>query len=683
VYVRLAALIVLAATSACSAAPPGGAGTPLIERTRLFGNPSKVEARLSPDGRWLSWLAPRDGVLNIWVAPAGAPSQARPLTAEAGRPIQQYVWAPDSSMVLFINDAGGDENFLLYGVEVATGAQRTLTPFQKTRAQIVKISPLVQDRILVGLNDRDPRWHDVYSLDLRSGTLTPVLRNDGYAAFVADETLALRVAARARQDGGTDFHRVAGGKVAGEPFGSVGLDDSMTTRPLRFTADGRTLYWVDSRGRDTAALVAEEVATGRTTVVAQDARADVGNILVDPVLADPRTGVAQAYLVDHLRADWVALDPAIKADLDFLAGRLKGEVTVTSRTLADDAWTVEVDPVAAPPATYLYRRRDRTLDRLFVGRPELEGAPLVDMHPLELKARDGLTLVSYLSLPPGSDPDGDGRPEAPVPTVLLVHGGPWIRDHHGHDPYHQWLANRGYAVLSVNYRGSSGFGKGFLSAGDGQWAGRMHDDLLDAVAWAVASGVAAKDKVAIMGGSYGGYATLVGLAFTPDIFACGVDIVGPSNLTTLLETTPAYWESLKRQLYKRIGDPTTEEGRRLLRDRSPLFRAGDIRKPLLIAQGANDPRVKQAESDQIVQAAAARGVPVTYVLFPDEGHGFARPENNIAFAAVAENFLQQCLGGRAEPIGGALGASSARVPHGAAFVPGLAAALSGRENRPE
>ena len=357
---------------------------------------------------------------------------------------------------------------------------------------------------------------------------------------------------------------------------------------------------------------------------------------------------------------------------------MKGEPIVASRTRADDRWIVSVDPVVAPSTTYLFDRKARKLSTLYVSRPQLEGAPLVAMYPEEIKARDGLTLVSYLTLPAGTDPDGDGKPNKPVPMILFVHGGPWARDEYGYNSYHQWLANRGYAVLSVNYRGSTGFGKNFITAGNLQWGRKMHDDLLDAVGWAVARGVTTPDKVAIMGGSYGGYATLAGVTFTPTAFACGVDIVGPSNLQTLLKTIPPYWEAGKQQFYKRMGDPTTEEGRKLLDAASPLYKADAIVRPLLIGQGANDPRVNKAESDQIVAAMRAKNIPVTYVLFPDEGHGFARPQNNIAFNAVAENFLGKCLGGRAEPIGDSIKASTAQVPAGAEFVSGLAASLPAR-----
>jgi dipeptidyl aminopeptidase/acylaminoacyl peptidase len=671
-----AASLTLAAANV-GAAPAGGgapaakdAAPPLIPRDTLFGNPSRIQGRLSPDGQWLSWIAPRDGVLNVWVAPAAKPDEGRPLTNESQRPLRQHFWAPDSKTILYINDTGGDENFRLYGVNVVTGEQRTLTPFEKTRVQIVGISPLVTDRILVGLNNRDERWHDVHSLDLATAKLTLVMQNDGYGSFEADRALNLRVASKPNAQGGSDWFRIADGKVDEKPFVSVGLDDSQTTTPLGFTADGRTLYWLDSRNRDTAALVAEDLDSGKFELVAQDARADVGGIL-----ADPKSGRVQAYSVDYLRETWTALDPAVAKDLKFLDEQLDGEISVTSRTLADDAWLVAVDPVSAPATTYRYDRRAGKLTKLFVSRPELEGQPLVKMHPLELKSRDGKTLVSYLSLPPGSDSNGDGRPDRPVPMVLLVHGGPWARDVYGYDGTVQWLANRGYAVLQVNFRASTGFGKAFISAGDREWAKRMHDDLLDAVDWAVKSGVTTRDRVAIMGGSYGGYATLAGLTFTPDVFACGVSIVGPSNLQTLLDSVPPYWEAFREQLYRRVGDPRTEDGRALLRERSPLFRADRIQRPLLIGQGANDPRVKQAESDQIVDAMREKKIPVTYVLFPDEGHGFARPVNNIAFNAVAESFLAQCLGGRAEPIGETLAQSTAQVPHGAKYAPGVAEAL--------
>ena len=661
-------------TGLSPAAVAAAQAAPLIERAKLFGNPSRAGASLAPDGKHLAWLAPRDGVMNIWVAPIDKLEAARPLTTSKDRPIRLLFWAPDSSMVMYIQDKAGDENFLLYGIDVQSGAERTLTPFEKTRVQVVSVSPLVKDRILVGLNNRDPQWHDIHSLDLKTGKLTEIIRADGYAGFVAGANHALRLALRPNAAGGMDYFTVsatpAGPKVVDKPVASTGLDDSLTTSPAGFTVDGKTLYWIDSRGRNTAALVAQDAATGATRVIGENARADISN-----AMSNPRTGEIEAYAVTYLRDEWTAIDPKIGADLEWLRKELKGDISVTSRTDDDRLWTVAVDPVVAPSSVHLYDRKAKTLKQLYVSRPELVGAPLQPMYPVEIKSRDGLTLPSYLTLPPGSDADGDGVPVAPVPMVLLVHGGPWARDDYGYNSYHQWLANRGYAVLSVNFRGSTGFGKAFISAGDLEWGRKMHDDLIDAVDWAVKRGVAPADQVAIMGGSYGGYATLAGLTFTPTTFACGVDIVGPSNLETLLKTIPPYWVPLIEQFHQRMGNPNTPEGLALLKERSPLYKAGDIVRPLLIGQGANDPRVNQAESDQIVAAMQAKGIPVTYVLFPDEGHGFARPENNIAFNAVTENFLAGCLKGRAEPIGETVKKSSAKVPAGVAFTPGLEAAL--------
>jgi dipeptidyl aminopeptidase/acylaminoacyl peptidase len=573
-------------------------------------------------------------------------------------------------MVLYIQDKGGDENFLLYGIEIASGEERTLTPFENTRVQLISSSPLLKDRILVGLNNRDARWHDVHSLELATGKLTEIIRGDGYAGFVADANLALRMALRPNAEGGFDFFEVKNNQVADNAFASTTLEDSLTTQPVGFTTNGNTLYWIDSRGRDTAALVAQDVASGATKVIGAADRADVSN-----ALTNPKTGVVEAYAVTYLREEWTALDPAIGSDLAWLSSSLSGDVSVTSRTDDDRLWTVAVDPVVASPEVHLFDRVQKTLQRLYVSRPELEGAPLQSMHPVEITARDGLVMTAYVTLPPGDKADVPQRPAKPVPMVLLVHGGPWARDNYGYNAYHQWLANRGYAVLSVNFRGSTGFGKAFISAGDLEWGRRMHDDLIDAVNWAIKENIAQPDQIAIMGGSYGGYATLAGLTFTPEVFACGVDIVGPSNLETLLQTIPPYWTAVIEQFHQRMGNPNTEEGLALLKERSPLYKAGNIVKPLLIGQGANDPRVKQAESDQIVSAMNEKGIPVTYVLFPDEGHGFARPENNIAFNAVTENFLATCLGGRAEPIGNTVKVSSAKVPTGAAFTQGLEAAL--------
>ncbi len=645
--------------------------TPLIPRDSLFGNPTRSTGLVSPDGKWISWLAPHNGVMNVFIAPAEDPTAARRMTNATERPIPQYFWAPKSDSVLYVQDKAGDENYLLYQINLASGEERNLTPFEDTRLQIVGASNTIKDKVLIGLNNRDARLHDVHLLNLETGDLSLVLQNDGYVGFVADDSLTLRWAIAANAAGGMDMFEIRDGQVAETPRESTTLEDALSTGTAGYTTDGKTLYWLDSRGRNTAALIAEDTATGEKRVIAEDPRADIGGTMQHPV-----TGEVEAYSVNYLTNRWTALDADIGASLNWLDTQLEGDFGVQSRTEDDSKWVVWNDPLTSPTKVYLYDRPAGTLTEFYTSRPELEGAPLQPMHPLEIPARDGLTLVSYLTLPPGSDPDGDGVPVHPVPMVLLVHGGPWARDNYGFNRTHQWLANRGYAVLSVNFRGSTGLGKDFINAGNLEWAGKMHDDLIDAVNWTVAKGVAQQDKVAIMGGSYGGYATLVGLTYTPEAFACGVDIVGPSNLETLLATIPPYWEPQVKQFHERMGNPGTPEGLQLLKDRSPLHRIDAIVRPLLIGQGANDPRVKQSESDQIADAMQAAKIPVTYVVFPDEGHGFARPENNIAFNAITENFLATCLGGRAEAVGGTLPASTAQIVTGAEFVAGLTATAS-------
>lgn len=639
----------------------------LISRDDLFGNPVRSGGKISPDGKWLSWMAPWEDVMNVWLAPADDPENARRMTSAKDRPIPQYFWSPDSTALLYVRDKEGDENYLLYKVDVATGEDSCLTPFEKTRVQIVGASETIKDKLLIGLNNRDERHHDIHLLNLTTGEMSQVFENtEGWAGFESDDSLTLRWAVRQNAAGGTDMHEMTDGVVAQTPREVILMDDSLTTSSAGYTTDGKILYWLDSRGRNTAALFAENTETGERTLLAENDKADIGG-----TLRHNTTGVVQAYAVTYLRTEWTCFDKDIEASLNWLRTQLEGDFGVQSRTDDDRKWLVWNDPLTAPITSYIYDRDAQTLTTFYVTKPQLEGQPLQPMHCREITARDGLILPSFLTLPPAVDVDADGVPDAPVPMVLVVHGGPWARDGYGFNRTHQWLANRGYAVLSVNFRGSTGFGKDFINAGNLEWSGKMHDDLIDAVNWAVDQGITDKDQVAIMGGSYGGYATLAGLTYTPEVFACGVDIVGPSNLETLLETIPPYWEPMVKQFHERMGNPNTEEGLQLLKDCSPLYLADKIVKPLLIGQGANDPRVKQSESDQIVTAMEKHGIPVTYVLFPDEGHGFHRPENNIAFNAITEGFLAGCLGGRAEAVGDTLGKSNAQIPTGKEFVQGL------------
>lgn len=632
---------------------------PLIPRQLLFGNPDRTNVRLSPDGRYLSWLAPVDGVLNLWLAPRSDLDAAHPVTHDTGRGIQHYAWAYTSRDLLYIQDKDGDENYRLYAVDLngTDEAVRELTPLEGVQARIQQLTYRHPNELLIALNDRDVQLHDLYRLDLRTGERTLHQENPGFAGFLTDDDLRVRAATRQTPDGGLEMLVPGEGDSEGwVEWGTIPPEDALTTFPVGFDKSGDVLFMVDSRGRDTAALVAHNVTSGETALLAQDPRSDVAQGLEHPTEKH-----IQAVAFVYARKRWEVLDPAIEPDLEKLAAVADGEVEVISRTLDDSAWIVAYIVDDGPRRFYLYDREAGTVDLLFTEREALAGLPLAKMHALTLHARDGQELVVYLTLPLGSDADGDGVPDRPVPMVLFPHGGPWWRDVWGYNRDHQWLANRGYAVLSVNFRASTGFGKAFLNAGDRQWAGTVIEDQQDAVHWAIERGIADPAKVAVMGGSFGGYSTLAGLAFAPELYACGVDLFGPANLVTLLETVPPYWKPTFNRLATRVGDPRTEEGRALLRAHSPLTYADRICRPLLIGQGANDARVKQAESDQIVGALQSKGIPVTYLLYPDEGHGFVRPENRLSFHAVAERFLAEVLGGRCEPVGDDLEGSSMEV----------------------
>ena len=641
----------------------------LIRRQVFLGNPDKASPQVSPDGAWLGWLAPVEGVLNVWAAPAEKPAEARPVTRDTGRGVRMYSWTYSPSRIVYLQDSDGDENWHIYTVDLDSGEIRDLTPIEGVRAEVQQVSPQHPQHLLVGLNDRDPRFHDIHRIDLATGERTLVQRNEEFSWFVTDDGFNLRFGVRQTSDGGSEYLQKTGDNEWVSLF-AIGMEDSMTTWPMGFDRSGRVLYMTDSRGRNTAALKSLDLEAGAETLLASDPRSDAGGVMVHPT-----EKTIQAVSFNYERKSWKVLDESIAADLEYLKTVAPGEIEVVSRTLDDSCWIVAYLVDDGPVRYYRYLRGRGEARFLFTNRSALEGLPLVKMHPAVIPSRDGLDLVCYYSLPRETDPDGSGRPARPAPMVLMVHGGPWGRDAWGYDPGFQLLANRGYAVLSVNFRGSTGFGKEFVNAANHEWAGRMHHDLIDAVNWAVGQGIADPERVAVMGGSYGGYATLVGMTFTPGTFACGVDIVGPSNLVTLLESIPPYWEPQVDLFASRVGDHRTEEGREFLQQRSPLTYVDRIRRPLLIGQGANDPRVKQSESDQIVQAMREKEIPVTYVLYPDEGHGFARPENNLSFFAVTEAFLASCLGGRYEPAGEDLAGSSITVPAGAESVPGLPEAL--------
>jgi dipeptidyl aminopeptidase/acylaminoacyl peptidase len=615
----------------------------LIPRSVLFGNPERTAPRISPDGRQLAWIAPLDGVLNVWVAPIGDSAAgvdwaaARVVTADTDRGVRVFAWAHDGRHLLYLQDAGGDENWRLYDVDLESLERRDLTPFDKIHATIIGTSKRRPAEVLVGINADNPQLHDVYRLDLNTGELVKEIENPGYAGWLADEDLVVRCAIAPLPDGSFDVlvrDADAPADADWRKLLTIPAEDVTSFDVVSFSADGRSLLMVTAAGTDTARLARVDLATGDETVLASDPEADVAGVVLHPDTQEP-----QIVLVLKDRMEYLVLDPSVADDLKAIRALHPGDPTISGRDDADATWMIAFNVDAGSITYFTYDRAAKSGTLLFEARPELSGYTLAAMEPFSFAARDGLVIHGYLTFPPGAD-------RSSLPAVVDVHGGPQVRDTWGYNPEAQWLANRGYLCVQVNYRGSTGYGKAFIAAGDREWGAKMHDDLLDAVGYIVGQGWADPARVAIYGGSYGGYAALVGAAFTPDFFCCAVDIVGPSNLKTLLETIPPYWAPMIAQLYRRVGNPETDE--EFLWSRSPLSRAHDIRIPLLIAQGANDPRVKQAESEQIVAALKDAGIDYEYLLFPDEGHGFAKPENRITFYTAAERFLARYLGGRFE-----------------------------------
>lgn len=630
--------LALAAMMIATTAPLAVADLPpLIPRDVLFGNPDKASPKISPDGKYLAYLAPDDkNVLQVWVRLIDKP-EAKKITSDEKRGIRQYFWAFDGKHLLYLQDKGGDENFHLFATELATGKTRDLTPFDGVRVQGVELDEKHPDTILVGMNKRDKAAFDMHRITLSTGEEKLDTQNPGMVlGWTTDKDFVIRAATAVNmKTGGYDL------MVREKPGADWKVIKQWTNeeegQAAGFGNDPNTLYVIGNDNANTMRLTKYDLATGKEVVLAEDKDADISNAMISD-----RKRIPLAVAFTKARTEWKALDDSVKADLEALAKVRRGDFSVISQTADENKWIVAYEVDDGPVAYYLYDRPSKKAEFLFTNNSKLEKVQLAQMEPISYKAKDGLTIHGYLTKPVGVEAKN-------LPAVLLVHGGPWARDEWGYDPLAQFLANRGYAVLQVNFRGSTGYGKAFLNAGNKEWAGKMHQDLIDAKEWLVKQGVADPKKVAIMGGSYGGYATLVGLTFTPEEFACGVDIVGPSNIVTLLKTVPPYWAPAKALFAKRVGDLEKEE--EFLKERSPLFKVNAITKPLLIGQGANDPRVKQAESDQIVEAMRKNGKPVEYVVYPDEGHGFARPENRLHFFAISEQFLAKHLGGRAEPIG--------------------------------
>ena len=644
--IRAAVTLTLAIVPLAMSVPPVRAELPpLVPRDLFFGNPVKAGPQISPDGKLLGYLAPsKEGTLNVWVRTLGRDDD-RMVTNDIKRGIRQYFFAEDGQHLLYLQDVGGNENFHLYAVDLATQAVKDLTPHEGVRAEGVERDRKHPDELVVSLNLRDKKYFDAYRISIQTGEEKLDAQNPGdVEGWATDADFVVRGAqARDPADGSTIW-RVR--DDANSPWRDLlRLPPEENGDFVDFTADGKAAYVTMSIGSDVTRLVKLDLATGKELgTIATDPRCDVGGVMIQP-----DTHVIQAVGFNYLRNEWKVLDPSIEADHAAIRKLTPGDYSVVSRDRADRTWIVATTVSDGPVKWYLYDRPARKATFLFTNQPALEELQLAKIEGVVIEARDGLKLPCYLTLPVGV-------PAKNLPCVLYTHGGPWARDTWGYNPTDQWLANRGYAVLNVNFRASTGFGKAFLHAGELQWGLKMQDDLTDAAKWAIAKGYADPKRIAIMGGSYGGYATLAGLTFTPDLYACGVDIVGPSNLKTLLQSVPPYWATMRKLWDLRMGrvDEDSVFNQRI----SPLFHVDAIQKPLLIGQGQNDPRVNVRESDQIVAAMRAKNLPVEYVVYTDEGHGFARPQNRLDFYGRVEPFLAKYLGGRAQPFEEVKGSSA-------------------------
>ena len=628
---------------------------PLIPREVLFGNPEIMSVNLSPDGRWIAYLAPDQGVLNLWVRDLDSQAPARVLTQQRDRPQRPGYWTADGRFLISSRDGDGDENTVLVRIDPRTGERKDLTPPQGVKAVWIGADREAPNELLVALNDRDPRYHDTYVIDVETGERRLLYQStdDGRDVSILwiDGAWNPVIRSQLLPDGGSAHELRLPGESEWRSFLQFDFDDTITgSGPGGFSRDGQWLYGVLSTGDDLPRLVRwsrEQLETcGSDCTPEVVHRSSAGALGV--ALSDLDTGVPTALQEVDLRSRLVVLDPSVEPDLARLK-QLAGanDFAVVDQDLEGRRWLVAIGSDRQGPQYWLWEREADEIRKLFSVQPRLDDYALAPMESLDLRARDGRRLPAYLTRTPlasGTEPQ---------PLVLLVHGGPQARDFWGYSPTHQLLANRGYHALSVNYRGSTGFGKQHLLAGEGEWYAAMQDDLVDAVRWAIDEGIADPDRIAIMGASYGGYAALAGLTRDPELFAAAIAEVGPSNLRTLIDSIPPYWESLRINFERMIGVGTVD-----LDAISPLQHVDRIQRPLLLGHGANDPRVKLSESEAIAAAMAKRNLPIDFVVFPDEGHGFANPRNALAMTALQEAFLSEHLGGRAEPFGTTLDQSS-------------------------
>ncbi|WP_018681246.1 S9 family peptidase [Actinokineospora enzanensis] len=600
----------------------------IIPRAILFGNPDRVSPALSPDGCRIAFGAPVEGVKNILCGPIGGPYE--PVTHDRGRGVHVFAWAHDGTTLLYARDRDGDENTHLFAVDVTDPRPRDLTPYPDVQARLVALHRDRPHHALITLNRDDRARHDAHLLDLRTGETTLAATRPGVTAWTADADLHPRAAVEARPDDGLAV-------VVRDPDGTwrtlheVDHDDTMLLRVVGLTGD--RLLLLSSKDAPAVRLLRIDIRTGRQEVLAEDPRHDVIGVGLD------QDGDARLVVIRRERAHLHALRPDVEADIRTLQAG-PGEATILGTDDADRTWLVRHLVDDGPAEFRLHDRATNRSTGLFTHSTALQGLPLAKVEPFSFTARDGLGIHGYLTFPPGV-------PRANLPAVVVVHGGPWTRDLWGYRAETQWLANRGYVAIQVDFRGSTGYGKDFVNAGDRQWGAAMQDDLLDAVEYTVAQGWVDADRVAIHGGSYGGYAALVGVTFTPEVFRCGIAVAAPADLRAFVAAIPGGGLSgLSQRIRRRVGDPDADAD--LLLARSPVTRLPDLRVPLLVAHGANDPRVPVAEAERVVDVLRANGIDHEYLLFPDEGHAILRPRNRMAFYAAAERFLARHLGGRAE-----------------------------------